>query len=109
MANQSADPKRVEPKNNDTSAMTISYQDKTAGRVEVEADLCKGCYLCIEACPPGVLVVSKSMNKMGYSPVEYSGDQCTGCGICFYVCPEPDSIRVYKRKRVSGTESKSEA
>ncbi|HEX9653299.1 MAG TPA: 4Fe-4S binding protein, partial [bacterium] len=29
--------------------------DKSRGRVEIEADLCKGCLLCIEACPPEVL------------------------------------------------------
>ncbi len=78
---------------------TVGYKDKSAGRVEIEADLCKGCLLCIEACPPGVLVVSKSLNKIGYRPAEYLGEKCTGCGICFYICPEPGSIRVYKRKK----------
>jgi len=85
----------------DKSPMTISYNDTVSGRVEIEADLCKGCFLCIEACPPGVLVMSKSLNKMGYRPVEYKGEDCTGCGICFYICPEPGSIRVYKRKKAA--------
>lgn len=76
---------------------TIGYKDKSAGRVEIEADLCKGCLLCIEACPPGVLVVAKNLNKMGYRPVEYLGERCTSCGVCYYICPEPGSIRVYKR------------
>lgn len=101
MEEQSVGSHSVGPNNGDASEITVSYQDKNAGRVEVEGDLCKGCYICIEACPPGVLVVSKSINKMGYRPAEYSGDRCTACGICFYVCPEPDSIRVYKRKKVS--------
>ena len=74
-------------------------RDQVQGRVEIEADLCKGCLLCIEVCPPGVLVVSKSLNKMGYQPAEYAGERCTACGVCFYICPEPGSIRVYKRKK----------
>lgn len=74
---------------------------RSTGRVEIEADLCKGCLLCIEACPPGVLVASESLNKMGYHPAEYVGERCTGCGICFYVCPEPGSLRVYKRIRAN--------
>lgn len=72
-------------------------EEKSRGRVEIEADLCKGCLLCIEACPPAVLRESNSLNKMGYHPAYYVGSGCTGCGICFYVCPEPGTIRVYKR------------
>ncbi len=71
--------------------------DKSRGRVEITADLCKGCLLCIEACPPEVLLEADSLNKMGYHPAYYVGSGCTGCGICFYVCPEPGTIRVYKR------------
>ena len=67
------------------------------GRVEITADLCKGCLLCVEACPPEVLLSTTSLNRLGYHPVTYSGDGCTGCGICFYVCPEPGALRVLKR------------
>lgn len=79
---------------------TKSRSDKvkqSRGHVAIVADLCKGCYLCIEACRPGVLKISKSLNIMGYHPVEYVGEGCTGCGVCFYICPEPGSVRVYKR------------
>ncbi len=83
----------------ETNSYSVKYKDKKHGHVEVKADLCKGCLLCIEACPPGVLVVAKSLNQMGYRPAEYIGERCTGCGVCFYICPEPDSIRVIKRKK----------
>lgn len=70
---------------------------KSRGFVDIKVDLCKGCLLCIEACPPDVLMMSEDLNKMGYHPVRYAGQGCTGCGICFYICPEPGTIRVYKR------------
>jgi NAD-dependent dihydropyrimidine dehydrogenase PreA subunit len=73
---------------------------KPGGLVEIAADLCKGCLLCTEACPPDVLTVSERLNKMGYHPVEYICSGCTGCGICYYICPEPGAITVYKRGKV---------
>lgn len=69
----------------------------SGGLVEIEADLCKECGLCVEACPAGVLRISESLNIMGYHPAEYIGEGCTGCGICFYVCPEPGTIKVHKK------------
>ncbi|MFQ5865164.1 MAG: ferredoxin family protein [bacterium] len=75
-------------------------KQESRGWVEITADLCKGCLLCLEACPPDVLKASESLNKMGYHPAEYVGEGCTACGICFYICPEPGTIRVYKRIRV---------
>lgn len=73
---------------------------KPGAWVHVEADLCKECGLCVEACPVGVLKISKTLNKMGYHPVEYTGEGCTGCGVCFYVCPEPGTFTVHKPGRV---------
>jgi NAD-dependent dihydropyrimidine dehydrogenase PreA subunit len=68
------------------------------GDVEIAAQLCKGCYLCVAACPPGVLSQSRFLNRQGYYAAGYSGSGCTGCGICFYVCPEPGAITVRVRK-----------
>lgn len=64
------------------------------GEIEIAADLCKGCCLCTVACPPAVLVQSRSLNRQGYYAISYTGKGCTGCGICFYVCPEPGAITV---------------
>ncbi len=65
------------------------------GSVEVREDECKGCGLCVQACPPKVLRQSGWLNHFGYHPVEYLGEGCTGCGICFYCCPEPGALTVY--------------
>jgi len=84
----------------DIPSKNRSRSDRTKlsrGLVEIEADLCKECGLCVEACPVGVLKISKRLNKMGYHPAEYTGEGCTGCGICFYICPEPGTIKVYKQ------------
>ncbi len=83
--------------NLEKSSMDNRKNDKPDGRVEILTHLCKGCLLCIEACPPEVLAMSESLNKMGYHAAEYIGDGCTSCGICFYICPEPGVVTVYKR------------
>jgi len=66
------------------------------GKVEMNAEECKGCGLCIEACPPKVLRLADHLNHYGYHPAEYLGAGCTGCGICFFVCPEPGGITVLR-------------
>ena len=58
------------------------------GLVFVRKDHCKGCELCIEFCPRGVLARSKDFNVKGYHyPVVTSGD-CINCRLCVTVCPE---------------------
>src|SRR5262249_9667216 len=46
--------------------------------VTVDVETCKGCVLCVEVCPPRVLVMSETANRMGYRyPLLLDG--CTGC------------------------------
>lgn len=66
------------------------------GLLRVNTDECKGCWLCIEACPPKVIRQSESFNHYGYRTAVYSGSGCTACGICFLVCPEPGAITVLR-------------
>lgn len=68
------------------------------GEVVVDTDECKGCGLCVEACPPRVLQLSMELSRHGYHPAEYLGSGCTACGICYYVCPEPGGITVLRRQ-----------
>jgi NAD-dependent dihydropyrimidine dehydrogenase PreA subunit len=69
--------------------------------VEIIADQCKGCALCIEVCPKKVLELGKNFNVLGYQPVELVAEGCTGCAACFYACPEPGTITVVKEKKVA--------
>ena len=66
------------------------------GLLRVDEDECKGCGLCIEACPPKVIHLSQRLNHSGYRTAVYAGAGCTGCGICFMACPEPGAITVLR-------------
>jgi 2-oxoglutarate ferredoxin oxidoreductase subunit delta len=69
---------------------------KRSGTVAILQDRCKGCSLCIQACPTHSLRITTLLNRLGYHPVEFlPGTGCTGCGVCFYACPEPAAITVY--------------
>jgi NAD-dependent dihydropyrimidine dehydrogenase PreA subunit len=66
------------------------------GRLDLNSEECKGCGLCVEACPPKILGLASFLNRYGYHPVTYAGTGCTGCGICFFACPEPGGITVWR-------------
>jgi ferredoxin len=68
------------------------------GQLRVNAEECKGCGLCVEACPPKAIGLSQGLNHYGYRTAVYAGRGCTGCGICFLVCPEPGAITVLRAR-----------
>lgn len=59
-------------------------------KVTFQTDLCKGCGLCVSACPKGILTIaSDRINKKGYSPVMMTDhDKCSGCACCATMCPD---------------------
>ncbi len=71
---------------------------KVKGAVVVDTEQCKGCDLCVVACPSDVLSLSKEANAKGYNySFMSSPDDCVGCAACAYVCPDA-CITVYKVK-----------
>ncbi len=62
--------------------------------VKIDAENCKGCGLCVEACPRKCLEIGDALNAMGVKAVRYKGEGCTSCGICFMNCPEPYALEV---------------
>lgn len=64
------------------------------GTIVIARDRCKGCELCIAACPVDVLSMSTEANAYGFRfPLLEPG--CTGCTACQAVCPD-FAIEVYK-------------
>ena len=65
-------------------------------RIEIFAELCKGCRYCVDACPQKIIRAGNTTNSKGYKYVEqFSADKCTGCRMCGIVCPDA-AIEVYK-------------
>ena len=57
------------------------------GTVLIATERCKGCELCIPACPPNVLAMSTELNAMGFAYPQLAPG-CTGCKACAEVCPD---------------------
>lgn len=57
------------------------------GTITIDINRCKGCELCIPACPPGVLSMSTQGNELGYLYPELAPG-CTGCTACQLICPD---------------------
>ena len=69
------------------------------GSVKIREEECKGCGLCVEACPPHCLELLPGLSAYGVHPAHYTGDGCTGCGICVKVCPV-NNIKIVDKKPV---------
>jgi 2-oxoglutarate ferredoxin oxidoreductase subunit delta len=68
------------------------------GKVVFDIENCKGCELCIKACPQESLKLSQRINAQGYHYVLLVQDNCTGCTNCALVCPEA-VITVYRERK----------
>ncbi|MCE9636831.1 MAG: 4Fe-4S dicluster domain-containing protein [Planctomycetes bacterium] len=60
------------------------------GHLAIDAVRCKGCGLCIDACPRGLIKKSGKLNERGYEFVVLQQDagQCSGCTMCAVSCPD---------------------
>ncbi len=71
---------------------------KIRGAVVVDVEGCKGCGVCIPACPQGVLDLANEVNGKGYNySYMKNPEACIGCQNCAIVCPD-GVISVYKVK-----------
>jgi len=67
-------------------------------RLVIKKDRCKGCTLCTEVCPQGILSISEEKNEHGYRFVEAAdAKECIACGFCALICPDL-VFEIYKAK-----------
>ncbi|MDD5346989.1 MAG: 4Fe-4S binding protein [Candidatus Omnitrophica bacterium] len=65
-------------------------------KITVDTQNCKGCLLCVAACPRGLIKKDERLNKKGFNPVKcVDAAQCSGCCLCAVICPDC-CIEVYK-------------
>ena len=59
-------------------------------KVTFNTDKCKGCGLCVIACPKNILIIAKDkINAKGHSPAEMTDEsKCIGCAFCATMCPD---------------------
>jgi 2-oxoglutarate ferredoxin oxidoreductase subunit delta len=59
-------------------------------RIIVDARYCKGCGLCVDACPRRIIVLDpETITDKGYHPAMLTDEsQCTGCANCALMCPD---------------------
>jgi len=59
-------------------------------RVIFNTEQCKGCGLCVNACPKKILALNKgTINSRGYYPAHCTDDDaCIGCASCARMCPD---------------------
>lgn len=57
--------------------------------IKVYRDQCKGCELCVNACPQKILGMSDELNNKGYFYAKMvDPGRCIGCAICAITCPD---------------------
>ncbi len=66
-------------------------------KVTINFERCKGCGLCVRACPKHIMQLSPTkLNEKGYHPAEVTDmAACIACAACARTCPDV-VIRVEK-------------
>ena len=59
-------------------------------KLTFKTDSCKGCGLCVDACPKHLLRISADkINKIGHHPAEITDQTaCIACAFCATMCPD---------------------
>jgi len=93
------------------SCMAIDVPLRTTGPqstlgfcpLDIAQDRCKGCELCVAACPKDVLALDMAtVNRLGHHPIRLTdAASCTSCALCARICPDA-VFSVFARPRAAG-------
>lgn len=82
--------------------MNISFNaivergDLQMSYIEVNIEKCKGCGLCVTACPFKLIKMSEKINSTGnFYALQTDKEKCVGCALCGTMCPDA-CIAVFK-------------
>lgn len=57
--------------------------------ITIDKTCCKGCNICLSACPKGIFVKSKKRNNYGTTmPDTKDPENCVVCRMCERLCPD---------------------
>ena len=59
-------------------------------RISVDDSFCKGCGLCVDACPVHIIELDDdTITAKGYHPAQLIDEAaCVGCAACATMCPD---------------------
>jgi 2-oxoglutarate ferredoxin oxidoreductase subunit delta len=57
--------------------------------IKFDTERCKGCELCVVACPQSIIRMCDELNAKGCHPaVIVDESKCTRCGLCYRMCAD---------------------
>lgn len=57
--------------------------------ISIDKKHCKGCQLCVHACPQKILGISSEITDRGYLYAQTNDpSRCIGCRLCAIICPD---------------------
>ncbi len=68
------------------------------GRIVINEKKCKGCFLCVDVCPKGVIKKGETYNEKGLcvAYADNKNNECIGCALCAKRCPSMAIVEVYR-------------